>query len=116
MINDPAINIEYIDHYCSLIWTGSNPKDWLSLATLNTLPTDQDFVTGFWSVGKSKEDMLISPLGRMWIDIIKQPFIPFDVNQRREQLAHAYDELAEEIHRWEDAGTYNERLRRNHLS
>jgi hypothetical protein len=47
-----------------------------------------------------------SPLAEAWKLVLHQPLIPFERGQRASQLADAYRELAEEVARWRQAGSY----------
>jgi molecular chaperone HtpG len=91
-----------------LFWKGENPEEWLDLPELSAVELRNDTdVVGFWKLADPEgPELPLSPVGKMWKDLFGQPVIPFDLKARREQLAHAYEELAEEIARWEEAGTY----------
>jgi hypothetical protein len=47
-----------------------------------------------WDRPELKDDPK-SVLARYWLEIIRQPFIPYDMEQRRFQLPHAFDALRE---------------------
>ncbi|MBI5570652.1 MAG: ATP-binding protein [Desulfomonile tiedjei] len=91
-----------------LFWTGENPEEWLDLPKLTAVePRNDKDVVAFWKLADPEgPELPMSQVGRLWKDLFRQAVIPFDLKDRRKQLAHAYKELAEEVERWEQAGTY----------
>jgi hypothetical protein len=46
-----------------------------------------------WYFKDDKPEFKLSPLARVWRDVLGSPVIPFDLEERRRKLAHAYEEL-----------------------
>ena len=44
----------------------------------------------------------MSPISRHWSEIIKLPYIPYDMDERKSLLAHAFEELAPYIERHQE--------------
>ncbi len=71
------------------------------LADVRVRPT----IVAVWILDEdSRTTLPLSPLGSAWMKYIRQTHIPYDLTERRRQLPHAYEELAEEILQWEHIG------------
>jgi hypothetical protein len=60
---------------------------------------------GEWFFGPTRFKVAPSRLMELWIRIIKQPLIPYDMEERRKQLKHAFDELRPYVEIYENTTT-----------
>lgn len=86
----------------------SDLESWLDINSLKSFDKiGLNYAIGFWKITPNpRMKVSPSPLAQVWKDIIGQPLIPFDLETRKRELAHAYEELATEIACWEKGGTY----------
>ena len=55
--------------------------------------TRQYAILAKWYFGDNGQEIEMSPLARIWKDLIGSPIIPYDLKERRQKLARAYKEL-----------------------
>ncbi|MFC1713437.1 ATP-binding protein [Candidatus Poribacteria bacterium] len=55
--------------------------------------TGQYAILAKWYFGDNDQEIELSPLARLWKELIGSPVIPYDPEERRQKLARAYKEL-----------------------
>ena len=87
-----------------LNWTGDDPRKEPAFGVFSTMePIEPDAFFAFWLLSDMPPTGIPpGPIAEAWLKYIGQPIIPFDLTERRNQLAHAYRELAPEIAAWEE--------------
>ena len=55
-----------------------------------------------WYFDEPRDPPPQSGLAKYWMDVIGRVTIPYDLDERREVCAHAYEELAEYVEKWEE--------------
>jgi hypothetical protein len=59
-----------------------------------------DLIVGEWYLGGERQCGM-TPISERWMDVFGAPTIPYDLEHRREKMAHAFERLAEHIGPWE---------------
>jgi hypothetical protein len=75
---------------------GGCPAGSPALDKIASAPSSDDFdsVAEWYLPKEGVREVEPSRIGRIWASIVKQPIIPFDADERRRTLAHAYEALA----------------------
>jgi hypothetical protein len=63
-----------------------------------------EWMLGEWFFERNKLIDEPSRLMKLWMQIIRQPLIPYDMTERRKQLTHAFSELAALVGGYEQLG------------
>jgi molecular chaperone HtpG len=97
------LNIETYDNWL-LMWRGDDRRQFLDLDQLASARSDEPLNPLFIIFGDDRRPhplfTMPSPIAQAWKEFIRHPVIPWNIGERRRVLAHAYNELSEEIERW----------------
>ncbi len=89
---------EEFHHGWQIVAAGNCPSDTMYEermieACANSNVPKTAWLFGQWFLDPHKSGLPPSRLQKLWIEIIGQPLIPYDMDQRREQLKHAFERL-----------------------
>jgi hypothetical protein len=86
------------------MWRGDDRRQFLDLDQLASARSDEPLNPLFIIFGDDRRPhplfTMPSPIAQAWKEFIRHPVIPWNIGERRRVLAHAYNELSEEIERW----------------
>ena len=85
-----------------LLWNGKDPRPELNLERhLDHQAKADDLDICFWLFEKSSSAQKIqSPLAKVWLETLKHPVIPYNLDERQKILKEAIMDLQNEIKQW----------------
>lgn len=93
---DPKTDLE-TDHWC-LFSMGNCPElspDFRNIIQkVSQKPLKGPSILAEWYLLDPKPDVRFSPVSKAWMEIIRDPIIPYDPKERRKNLTHAFEDLA----------------------